>query len=255
MERWINNFSDVFWQQGGIPKSSILIGFSIINHPFCSNKLGPGNLQVPGVMNARQPPCLEGAWIRPDGICTPNCQEGYAPNHASFTCSLEGPWIFCRIFLGSSCYVVLLAIDGMLMVIVFVLSWHFSLSSFGKLWLLFFDDSQRFWVLCLSAPCFEVHQMVPICCHWAIPALQFGWMKLQWMSLATDQRITNLPPLPQHLILGFWWGGQSSLFSSPRKNSGRRRSTEEPEMVVVSKLTPKLLVGNTRYDYINMWFD
>ena len=161
----------------------------------------------------------------------------------------KGPGIFFgSIFLGvvKLLLVVLLAIDGMLMVIVFVLSWHFSLSSFGKLWLLFFDDSQRFWVLCLSAPCFEVHQMVPICCHWAIPALQFGWMKLQWMSLAIDQRITNLPPLPQHLILGFWWGGQSSLFFSPRKNSGRRRSTEEPEMVVVSKLTPKLLVGNTR---------
>jgi len=49
--------------------------------------------QVPGVMNARQPPCLEGAWIRPDGICTPNCQEGYAPNHASFTCTSDGAYL------------------------------------------------------------------------------------------------------------------------------------------------------------------
>ena len=155
--------------------------------------------QVPGVMNARQPPCLEGAWIRPDGICTPNCQEGYAPNHASFTCSLlwksgfvasKGQFVlFAKIFVNR---------------IFFVSSWHFNSRTFGELRLLFLTTPRGLRSCVLSAPFFvQVHQMVPICCHWAIPALLFGWMKLQWMSLATDQRITNLPPLPQHLILGF----------------------------------------------------
>eukprot|EP00438_Fugacium_kawagutii_P007615 Skav221456 [mRNA] locus=scaffold1700:188009:198602:- [translate_table: standard] len=44
--------------------------------------------QVPGVLNARQPACLEGDWIMPNGICTPSCKDGYEANHPSFSCNL-----------------------------------------------------------------------------------------------------------------------------------------------------------------------
>lgn len=54
--------------------------------PIPSPRLIP--LQVPGVMNSRQPACLEGNWIMPNGVCTPSCQEGYQSNHPSFTCNL-----------------------------------------------------------------------------------------------------------------------------------------------------------------------
>lgn len=41
------------------------------------------------MLNSRSPACLEGAWIMPNGLCTPNCQVGYEPNHPSFSCFLE----------------------------------------------------------------------------------------------------------------------------------------------------------------------
>eukprot|EP00435_Cladocopium_sp_Y103_P075270 s60_g55.t1 len=49
--------------------------------------------QVPGVMNSRQPACLEGNWIMPNGVCTPSCQEGYQANHPSFTCTEDGAYL------------------------------------------------------------------------------------------------------------------------------------------------------------------
>lgn len=49
--------------------------------------------QVPGVMNSRQPACLEGNWIMPNGVCTPSCQEGYQSNHPSFTCTEDGAYL------------------------------------------------------------------------------------------------------------------------------------------------------------------
>lgn len=46
--------------------------------------------QVPGVQNALQPACKEGAWIFPDATCTPDCTEGHAPSNDVFTCALAG---------------------------------------------------------------------------------------------------------------------------------------------------------------------
>ncbi|CAK9023055.1 unnamed protein product [Durusdinium trenchii] len=49
--------------------------------------------QVPGVQNSLDPACEEGNWIYPNGVCTPSCQEGYQPNHPSFTCTADGTFL------------------------------------------------------------------------------------------------------------------------------------------------------------------
>ncbi|CAJ1339381.1 unnamed protein product [Effrenium voratum] len=49
--------------------------------------------QVPGVQNALQPACKEGAWIFPDATCTPDCTEGHAPSNDVFTCTSDGTFL------------------------------------------------------------------------------------------------------------------------------------------------------------------
>eukprot|EP00930_Biecheleria_cincta_P032749 TRINITY_DN22708_c0_g1_i1.p1 TRINITY_DN22708_c0_g1~~TRINITY_DN22708_c0_g1_i1.p1 ORF type:complete len:1180 (+),score=194.74 TRINITY_DN22708_c0_g1_i1:58-3540(+) len=54
--------------------------------------------QVPGIINGHIPACKEGAWLYPNSTCTPNCKDGYEPNHAAFTCSLDGSFLLPPIF-------------------------------------------------------------------------------------------------------------------------------------------------------------
>lgn len=49
--------------------------------------------QVPGVANGKQPACKEGGWIYPDGVCTPDCLEGFEPSNDVFTCDSEGSFL------------------------------------------------------------------------------------------------------------------------------------------------------------------